>query len=422
VAVLVSKTYWGGAPFHMREPPEGVQLESLLLKAADYRELHALWWRPQGVAAPRSAIVAMHPRVDFTRHYAFSALLQAGFGCLGANTRSPNNDLDTVHEEIVLDLGACVRFLRSVGVDNVILLGNSGGGSLAALYQSEAERAPGERIKRTPAGAPTRLPVAELPPADAMIYVAAHPGQGRVLGECIDAAVVDESEPLKSEPMLDMYDPRNGFAKPPGWSEYDASFVDRYRVAQRQRVARLDDIAQALVREGQAARKRLKGKLGDDERRDVERRRHHEPVMVIHRTMANLHYTDRRQDPSERSYGSLLSERPDLMNHKLLGFARVCTPRAWLSTWSSLSSNADMLKTLPSITSPTLMVNAGRDREIYPVTHIAPMVAAIAAEDRTVVTVAGARHYFEPDFGEQRAPHRDELMRVIVAWIRERYE
>ena len=79
-------------------------------------------------------------RVDFGRHYSFPRLLAAGIGCLGANTRNPNNDTDTVHEQIILDVGACVAHLRDRGVRNVILLGNSGGGSLNAFYQAQAAR------------------------------------------------------------------------------------------------------------------------------------------------------------------------------------------------------------------------------------------------------------------------------------------
>jgi pimeloyl-ACP methyl ester carboxylesterase len=260
-------------------------------------------------------------------------------------------------------------------------------------------------------------------PADAMIHVAAHPGQGRILGECIDPAVCDEDDPLASDVELDMYDERNGFAPPPSVSAYDDTFVARYRAAQQARVARLDQRARALIAVQRAAHARLESgeTLDANERRTLERQRHHEPVMVIHRTMANLHYTDGRLDPSPRGYGSLLSERPDLMNHQLLGFARVCTPRAWLSTWSQLSSNADMLKTLPAIAAPTLMVHAECDAEIYPTTHAAPMASAIGAEDRTVVTVAGARHYFEAEFGSSETPHRDALTRLLTDWIGARF-
>ena len=48
--------------------------------------------------------------------------------------------------------------------------------------------------------------------------------------------------------------------------------------------------------------------------------------MLIYRTMANLNYVDNALDPSNRGYGSLLSERPDLMNFQLMGFGRVQTP------------------------------------------------------------------------------------------------
>ena len=329
----------------------------------------------------------MHPRVDFTRHYMFARFLDAGIGCLGANTRNPNNDINTLHEEIIRDVGACVTWLRAQGVERIVLLGNSGGGSLCAYYQAQADE-----------------------PADAMIYVAAHPGQGRVLGDCIDPAVIDESDPLASDDALDMYHPDNGFETPPQPSSYDAAFVDRYRAAQRARVERLDAIARAHIARHKEARAAVKGGATDAA---SHRRMHFEPVMTIYRTMANLHYVDPQLDPSERDYGSLLSERPDLMNFKLLGFARVVTPRAWLSTWSATSSKADLLKTLPQITAPTLMVHAAADRELYPKAHIEPMEAAVAADDFTTHTIVGASHYFEA--------HRDALMDIVIDWVRQRF-
>jgi len=428
--LLVSRTYWAGTPFYFRRPPEKAHAEPVLLHAADRREVQGLWWTPDDSPTPRVAVVAMHPRVDFTRHYSFPRLLEAGIGCLGANTRSPNNDVDTVHEQILLDVGACVAHLRDRGVERIVLLGNSGGGSLSAFYQSQATRAPPERIRTTPAGAPTRFADADLPPADALICVSAHKGQGRIMNECIDPAVLDERDPRLTDTTLDMYDPANGFRPPPEWCEYAPDFVSRYRAAQLDRVRRLDAVARALVGETREA-ERLHADpefnaLPFDARQRILLAEAFEPVMVVYRTMANLHYVDRHLDPSNRDYGSLLSDRPDLMNRALTGFGRICTPRAWLSTWSGISSNADLTKTLPEVRVPTLVVHAGRDREIYPQVDARPIFEAVGAEDRTFHTCPDARHYFEPDWdpsGEPRdAPEVEALMDVVVSWIRERFE
>lgn len=423
--ILISKTYWGGAPWSFRRRPAGASVESLELRADDFRRFRALLWMPEGPARPRIAVVAMHPRVDFTHHYSFPRLLAAGVACLGASTRNPGNDLDTTHEDIVLDLAACVKYLRGKrGFERVILLGNSGGGSLAALFQAQAGLKPAERIAETPGGQPTRLAMAEMTPADGLVLVAAHPGQGRVLGECIDPAVTDEDRPLESDPALDMYDPRNGFRPPPAWSRYSEEFVARYRAAQLARVRRLDARAHQLIAAGRAARaERETEGFADrpvDDRLAIERRAFWEPVMTVYRTMANLRYADNSLDPSPREYGSLISERPDLMNLQLLGFGRVVTPHAWLSTWSALSSSADMARTLPAVAAPTLMVHAGRDKEIYP-SDARAMFAALASADKTFVELPQARHYFEPDFGATEAPQVEALLDAVVPWIHERF-
>jgi esterase/lipase len=109
------------------------------------------------------------------------------------------------------------------------------------------------------------------------------------------------------------------------------------------------------------------------------------------------------------------------MNMALMGFGRICTPRAWLSTWSGLSSNADLMQTLPEIEQPTLVVNAGRDREIYPESDAKPIFAAVGASDRTFHSFPDARHYFEPEFGAQDAPDVEALMDLVLNWIQERF-
>jgi alpha-beta hydrolase superfamily lysophospholipase len=107
------------------------------------------------------------------------------------------------------------------------------------------------------------------------------------------------------------------------------------------------------------------------------------------------------------------------MNYAALGLARTCTPRAWLSTWSGLSSNADVVANVARIAEPTLLVAAGRDREIFPA-DIAAIAAAIASADKRVEHIAGARHYFEPEPGATDGGYVDVLMDVVVPWIAER--
>jgi alpha-beta hydrolase superfamily lysophospholipase len=424
---LIARTYWAGMPFEFRTPPRAARVESLRLCADDGRQLGGLYWTPEASPRPRVAVLCMHPRVDFGRHYSFPRLLEAGIGCLGATTRNPNNDTTTVHEEIVLDVAACVRFLREErGARRVVLLGNSGGGSLLGFFQAQAARVPEGRLTTTPAGRPTALARARLDPADGLVLVSAHRGEGHVMNACIDPAVVDEERPDLSDPSLDMYDPRNGFRPPPEWSRYAPEFVARYRAAQRERVARIDARALALVEEqGRAAALHAGPGFQDlsaERQREILRREAFQPVMLVYRTMANLHYVDRTLDPSNREYGSLLSDRPDLMNWQLLGFGRMTTPDAWLSTWSGLSSNADLVRNGPEITVPVLMANAGRDREIYPQSDARPIFEALGAADKRCVEFPDARHYFEPDFGEQEAPEVERLMDVVVPWIQERFE
>lgn len=423
---LVAKTYWGGAPFFFKRPPENARVEPLCFHSADFRQLTALYWTRADLPRPRRAAILMHPRVDFSRHYAIPRLVAEGYGVLAANTRNPNNDTTTVHEDILLDLAACVGVLKAEHeVDEILLFGNSGGGSLAAFYQSQATREPGKRIETTPGGQPTALARAEMPPADALVLVSCHRGQGMVMNECIDPAVVDEADPEHTDTELDMYCARNGFRPAPQWSEYDDEFVARYREAQLARVARLDAVARELLAENERAAA-LKSdpdfqKLGFDDQHKILRREARQPVMTIYRTMANLHYVDRHLDPSEREYGSLLSDRPDLMNQQIMGFGRLCSPAAWLSTWSGLSSNANLLKTLPEIDVPTLVVNAGRDREIYPKTDAEPIFQAVGAEDRTFLSFPHARHYFEPEFGASEAPDVEALMDQVIPWLAARF-
>ena len=425
---LLSATYWRASWVRFREPVREIaECEPLVVQAHDGVQVRGLAWMPRAHPRPRTIVIAAHPRVDFSQHYTFPALLRAGYGCIGANLRSIANDLHCVHEQLLLDVAAYVHWAREVaGAERVVWLGNSGGGSLGCFYQQQAKRAPAERLRTTPAGRPVPLAEASMPRFDAVLITAAHPGQGLVMNEAIDPSVVDEHDPLRTDPALDMYDPANGFRPAPQWSSYSPEFVARYRQAQLARVARIDAMAREMV-EQQARGRALCESPGFDQapfaqQRAAMQQAVFQPVLVTWRTMANLHYVDNTLDPSPRGYGSLLSDRPDLMNFQLLGFGRLQTPDAWLSTWSGLSSNANIFRTGPSVTEPVAMVQAGRDLDVYPRTHTQPMFDALGSTDKTLFDFPHRLHYFEPEPGEDPNAGVREQMDRLLPWLQERCE
>src|SRR5262245_47898692 len=165
----------------------------------------------------------MHPRADFSRHYLVPGLVEAGFAVLCVNSRWLNNDATLIHEQVLLDVAAAVAAARA-RYERVVLCGNSGGGSLFTFYLSQALAPPGARLRDLPSGEPFDLNALELPPADAIAYLAAHPGEGHYLLHAIDASVVDDADPVSCDPALDLYDPRNGFAEPPAPTRYAPEF------------------------------------------------------------------------------------------------------------------------------------------------------------------------------------------------------
>lgn len=423
---LLSKTYWHGTWIRFREPVDDFATSiPVTVNAHDGTQVRGLYWTPRANPRSKVAVIAAHPRVDFSQHHSFPALLRAGYACMGANLRSLGNDMNCVHEQIILDLAAYVCWLKEHrGVEKVVWLGNSGGGSLGGFYQAQAKAPAAQRLQRTPGGRPTVLANATMPAFDAMMITAAHNGQGLVMNDVIDPSVVDEANPLLTDPSLDMYDPANGFVPAPAWSHYSEAFVQRYRAAQLARVARIDARARALIAEQMDAEATRSdpafAQLPAAHQRSVSQRAAFQPVMTIYRTMANLNYADATLDPSNRGYGSLLSERPDLMNYQLMGFGRVQTPDAWLSTWSGLSSNANLLRNASAITEPVVVVNAGRDLDVYPETHSKAIFAALASKDKTSLDFPDALHYFEPGEGEADNAGAQALMAQLVPWLQAR--
>ena len=177
----------------------------------------------------KTVVCIMHPREFLASHYLVPHILEAGCAAWTQASRMVGNDLRLEHEIVLLDVAAAMVFLRSIGFEKIVLLGNSGGAGLYTFYNQQSLLAPDQRIARTPGGRPTGLAKADMPAADGIILVSPHPGQGKLLQGCIDPSVTDEKDPLSCDPALDFMNPAKGFAEPPTSSSYAPAFVARYR-------------------------------------------------------------------------------------------------------------------------------------------------------------------------------------------------
>ncbi|WP_283139237.1 alpha/beta hydrolase family protein [Rhizohabitans arisaemae] len=396
--------------WYPEQPPAGTDISSHLLLTADGSATRGWLYAPPKA---RAAVTVMHPRADAARHHLIPHLLRAGFAVWAQTGRGAGTDLQLIHETALLDVAAGMRFLRDRGYGRIAALGNSGGASLYTYYVQQALRDPAKRITVTPGGRPSGLDTAELPAPDAVAYLAPHPGQGALLLGCIDPSVTDEDDPLSADPALDPFNPANGFAPAPESSAYDPAFLARYRQAQRDRVARIDAHARALIQTRLAARARHKstGDVAD------LRLATHMPVVTVHRTDADPRTVDLSLDPSDRRYGSVFGPRPDIVNYGLSGFGRRTTPEAWLSTWSGLSSNAEMARTAPEMKLPTIVVEYTGDNCVFP-TQVAAITDSLGAADKSHVRIRGD-HFGGPLPGDgPEVPAQAKT--VVTDWLRDR--
>jgi pimeloyl-ACP methyl ester carboxylesterase len=214
---------------------------------------------PDSGPAPTIAFLTIHRTSNFMNLIATRELAKRGFMVLGMNPRSDNNEASVNFENVALDIKQGIDFLRKQpGIAKVILIGHSGGGPATTFYQATAEN--GVSYCNGPNKlTPCSNAFADLPKADALLLLDAHPGNSVNSMRSLNPAVLDESDPSKIDPALDPFDPKNGF-NPNGQSVYSQDFMDRYFKAQAARMNRLIDKALAM----REAIKQGKGNTTDD--------------------------------------------------------------------------------------------------------------------------------------------------------------
>lgn len=363
----------------------------------------------------KTVVCLMHPREFSGTPYLVPDVFDAGCACWVQAPRSIGNDLRLEHEVALLDVAASMVHLRKLGFERVVLLGLSGGAGLYAFYTQQALRAPAERLATTPGGRPVKLAEADMPAPDALIFVSPHPGQGKLLMNCIDASVIDENDPLSVDATLDPFDPANGFAQPPASSSYAPEFVTRYRAAQRARVERIDAKAKSLLRTRAQARKEMKQlPEGASVPAALRRQVAHTPILPVWRTDADLRCWDLSLDPSDRDVGTLWGQDPYTSNLGSVGFARLVTPESWLSTWSGLSSNASFEKCGPELHLPTLMLEYTGDQAAFP-SDMDAIFDSLGSTDKTREKVRGNHHGMALTEGEESG--QAVIGRSIQHWL-----
>jgi len=343
----------------------------------------------RGETPSDTVLIAMHPIGAPAYLPIFPQLARAGHHIIACASRYSNGDAALEMENVILDLAACVRDARErLKYEKIVLIGWSGGGSLMAGYQAEAQK---PVIQLSASGEPTPLAGADLIAGDALVLVASHRSRHRLLTGQLDASITDESNPDNRDPAFNLYDPSNP-AQPP----YSSTFLATYRQAQFDRNRRISVWARDKLRSLKAA--------GRD---------HEEFCFIVQGTMADPRWIDPTVDPNQRRPNWTYLGDPRVVNNSASALARFNSLRGWLSQWSIDDAQFDSVDAGPRITVPSMVMTAGAD-DACPAEHTDAMFNALGGADKSRFTIDQANHYFS---GPQGRAQLGEAVGIISGWL-----
>ena len=276
-------------------------------------------------------------------------------------------------DHALAEIGVGVRWLREQGVERVVLLGNSGGGSLMGAYHSQSVE-PNIR----PARGRTVVDAAlDLPPADLFVFVAAHPGRPEVLTDWMDPSIDRRVRPHVRRSGARPVRPRQRPA-------LRAEFVERYRAAQRARNDRITAWCHAELDRLEA------GGLTDR-------------LFTMSRTWADLRMIDGSLDPSDRRTPWCYAGDPQRANDGVFGIGHgEHVPQLA----EHVEPHRLRLPRRPAPGAPRpadAPRPAAADNGVFP-SQAAELFDAIAAADKQFETVAGDHYFLDRPAPATRSP------------------
>lgn len=340
----------------------------------------------------QTLIVFMHPVGGGMYLPMVRELARAGHHVLWANSRYRGADYALIMEKVACDLGEAICDARDrLGYTNIVLAGWSGGGSLMMWYQALAEA--GQGLSETAAGDAYEVDAIRMPPANAVMMLAAHVSRHRIFTEWLDPSITDESRPDRRDRDLNLYDPAN-----PNQAPYSAEFLAIFADAQIARNRRITAWVQEKLAEIRASDSPWS-----------------EFAFTVHGTMADPRWLDPSVEPSDRKPGVCYLGDPKVVNDGPVGLARFCTLRSWLSQWSYDHARCDAIASGQKISVPVLVVGNSADDACTP-SHTARLYDAVAHDRKQLHVVQGATHYYTGPNGSQ---HLSEASGVIGKFIGE---
>jgi pimeloyl-ACP methyl ester carboxylesterase len=353
--------------------------------AEDIVFLEAHYLKPEKPIT-ETVLVFMHPAGAGGAYLPMpTALARKGIPVVYCNSRYRGVDSGLIMENVVLDLGACIKEVKEkLGHEKVVLAGWSGGGSLSLYYQSQAEN---PTVTSTPAGDPPNLKEANLTKCDGLMLLAAHCSRATTLTEWLDPSINDEDNPDERDIEFNLYDPSN-----PNQPPYGQDYIIAYREKQIERNRKITNWAL----------QKLASFKGDSTK---------EFGFTVHGTMADPRWLDPQIEPNDRKPGWCYLGDPKVVNDSPIGLSRYSSIRSWLSQFSYDLSEADGEKCGSNITIPTLVIGNSAD-DACPSSHTQRLFDSITHEHKKMHIVKGANHYY---FGQKE--ELSQATQVCVDWL-----